>query len=213
MITIINGRMKKEEFRSSQGCRYFGIFLLLFPMLMSGCMSFPTNLTSPIETSLVLRIQDFPYGWEDSPFKSEEIPDALNSFYLAFLHKSSPNWINFIYHLTIYENTEMAWNSIPYWEARLFPTDAWTLSKELMFETIRSEDYLGIGFMDILIDDEPIKTYRIIQVHDNRVVYLSANLDGEVITEDFLLAVLERVDERIQGGAPIELDPIVVPTP
>jgi hypothetical protein len=67
--------------------------------------------------------------------------------------------------------------------------------------------------MDILIDDEPIRSYEIIQVHDNRVVRLSLNLDGEVITKDFLLAVMARVDERIQGNAPIQLDTIVVPTP
>jgi hypothetical protein len=124
-------------------------FLLLLPMLMSGCMSFPANLTSQIETYLVLRIQDFPSGLEDGSFYHEEIPDALDSFYLAFLHKPSPNWINIFYHLAIYENAETAWNSIPYWEARLFPTDAWTRPKEIMSGAIRRlSGYRVYGYLD-----------------------------------------------------------------
>jgi len=213
MIAAIRGRMKKEFYRSLSSCRHFMYFLLLLPILISGCMSFPANLTSQIETSLVLRIQDFPSGWEDGPFYHEEIPDALDSFYLDFHHKQSPGRYKFSYQLTLYEDAETAWNSIPYWESKLFIRDAWPWPDEIVYEPLRSEDYLRIGCMDVLIDDIPFRHCRVLQVHDDRVVYLLGNLDGEVITKDFLLAVMARVDERIQGGAPIDLDPIVVPTP
>jgi len=211
MPAVYQNRKKKGVFPNLWSYRVHIASLILFPLLISACMRYPTIPTSSIETSLILRWQDFPRGWEDGPFYHEEIPDALDSFFLDFHHKQSPGSYKFSYQLTSYENAEVAWNSISYWESRLFIEDAWPWPDEIVYQPLRSEDYFRIGCMDVLIDDIPFRWCRVLQVHDDKVIFLIANLDGEIITEEFMLAVLARVDERIQRDAPVFLDPIVIP--
>ena len=117
--------------------------------------------------------------------------------------------------LAFYELVDVA-NADPYfWYSTEWKSDMTSVTKSMSRDRniIPPPEFAQCHIMWVLIDDKPFRYCRVLQVHDERVVFLIGNLDGEVIKEDSLLALMARVDERIQGGAPIELDPIVVPTP
>lgn len=158
--------------------RRFLLIILLISLLFSGCaVSQQQAIKFPFE--LMLGIPDLSLQFEHTYSNLQEIEGGV-SYEIKYAKVDYFPGSIVDHQISIYQDPQTASENYFIMEKEYF-NDAWVKSSELFFSPHAKDDIFRMGCMDLTFDGVPTKSCQLLQLHNNLVIMVIANINEKNI--------------------------------
>lgn len=175
------------------------IVLLVLLLLSTGCNTNPPpDGASEFPFDLMVNINDLSNQFELS---SNEFPIINGAFSLneTYRNRSNKTGAVFTHQITIYPDSKSANAAYSSWKTEWF-NEHWITPKDSIFRPKKIEDSYQLRCMDVIIDELPSRSCRLLQVHNNLIILILTNTNSENIDFPSFEDILSRLDARLPEG-------------
>ncbi|MCP4359023.1 MAG: hypothetical protein GY796_13465, partial [Chloroflexi bacterium] len=125
--------------------------------------------------------------------------DFFDSLLVAYGPDKNMPWKGISHQIAVYPDEQAASLAYPKWEEQWF-----TYASESLSSTYhpRTDDVFRYEYIEMPIDDSWMRSYTYLQRHDNLIILVLANIDGQYLTQDDFEQVLEKLDQKLQTWQP-----------